>query len=144
MILDAQKELAAHLGDQLPADWHEAYDANPRHEFLLNRVWYDVHQPVDRHTDPEAWLEYAYRDEAVITQLHDGAERSEHGYPISDLDLGTPRRRPAPTRHPPPARPRRQRPVASLPRRLGIRHRRRDPPGRHPPPLGRRRVRTVA
>ncbi|MDQ2880638.1 MAG: protein-L-isoaspartate(D-aspartate) O-methyltransferase [Actinomycetota bacterium] len=29
------------------------------------------------------WLAYAYRDESVITQLHDGAECSEHGYPIS-------------------------------------------------------------
>lgn len=83
MILDAQRELAAHLGDQLPADWRAAYDQNPRHEFLPDVVWTDVDEPVDRRTDPGRWLDYAYSDESVITQLHDGADTSTNGYPIS-------------------------------------------------------------
>ncbi|MGA8116389.1 MAG: methyltransferase domain-containing protein [Actinocatenispora sp.] len=83
MTLDAQRELAARLGDQLPADWRDAYDANPRHLFLPERVWYDVDEPIDRATDPTGWLTFAYADDSVITQLHDGAEDSDHGYPIS-------------------------------------------------------------
>jgi protein-L-isoaspartate(D-aspartate) O-methyltransferase len=42
-----------------------------------------VDEPVDRASDPQGWLDYAYADDSVITQLHDGAASSEHGYPIS-------------------------------------------------------------
>lgn len=82
-MIEAQRELAVRLGDRLPADWRAAYEANPRHLFLPDRVWRAVGVPLDRATDPDGWLAYAYSDESVITQLHDGAERSEHGYPIS-------------------------------------------------------------
>jgi protein-L-isoaspartate(D-aspartate) O-methyltransferase len=82
-VIEAQRELAVRLGDRLPADWRSAYAANPRHLFLPDRVWRAVGEPLDRATDPDGWLAYAYNDESVITQLHDGAECSEHGYPIS-------------------------------------------------------------
>ncbi len=82
-MIEAQRELALRLGDRLPADWRDAYQANPRHLFLPDRIWRAVEEPLDRTTDPDGWLAYAYRDESVITQLHDGAEHSEHGYPIS-------------------------------------------------------------
>lgn len=81
--MDAQRDLAERLGDRLPAEWRAAYAANPRHLFLPDRIWTTVDEPVDRVTDPEGWLAYAYSDDSVITQLHDGAEGSENGYPIS-------------------------------------------------------------
>lgn len=82
-MIEAQRELAVRLGDTLPAYWRAAYEANPRHLFLPDRVWRAVGDPLDRTTDPDGWLAYAYSDDSVITQLHDGAECSEHGYPIS-------------------------------------------------------------
>ncbi|MGH3897742.1 MAG: methyltransferase domain-containing protein [Pseudonocardiaceae bacterium] len=82
-MIEAQQELAVRLSDRLPADWRAAYEANPRHLFVPDRVWRAVGEPLDRATDPDGWLAYAYSDDSVITQLHDGAECSEHGYPIS-------------------------------------------------------------
>lgn len=79
----AHRDLAHRLGDQLTAGWRTAYDAHPRHLFLPDRVWVTLDQPLDRATDPDRWLAYAYSDDSVITQLHDGADSSEHGYPIS-------------------------------------------------------------
>lgn len=79
----AHRDLAQRLGEALPPGWRASYDAHPRHLFLPDRVWVDVDEPVDRATDPDRWLAYAYSDDAVITQLHDGAPASEHGYPIS-------------------------------------------------------------
>ena len=80
---DAQRELADRLGDRLPAQWRAAYAANPRHLFLPDRVWKAVDEPIDQASDPQGWLAYAYGEDAVITQLHDGAQGSAHGYPIS-------------------------------------------------------------
>jgi protein-L-isoaspartate O-methyltransferase len=81
--LHAQRDLAQRLGDLLPVSWRAAYDAHPRHLFLPDRVWVRIDEPLDRAADPDRWLAYAYSDDSVITQLHDGAECSEHGYPIS-------------------------------------------------------------
>lgn len=79
----AHRNLAQRLGGRLPAHWRAAYDAHPRHLFLPDRVWISLDEPLDRATDPDRWLTYAYSDDSVITQLHDGAESSEHGYPFS-------------------------------------------------------------
>jgi protein-L-isoaspartate(D-aspartate) O-methyltransferase len=79
----AQRDLAQRLDDLLPVSWRAAYDANPRHLFLPDRVWVTVDEPLECAAHPDRWLAYAYSDESVITQLHDGAESSGHGYPIS-------------------------------------------------------------
>ena len=79
----AHRDLAQRLGDALPAGWRAAYDAHPRHLFLPDRVWVRIDEPLDRAVNPDRWLAYAYSDDSVITQLHDGAASSEHGYPIS-------------------------------------------------------------
>lgn len=79
----AHRDLADRLGGQLSAGWRAAYDAHPRHLFLPDRVWVTLDESLDRAADPDRWLAYAYGDDSVITQLHDGAESSEHGYPIS-------------------------------------------------------------
>lgn len=82
-MIEEQRDLAVRLGERLPAEWRAAYQANPRHLFLPDRVWKAVGEPLDRGSDPEGWLAYAYSTDSVITQLHDGAECSDHGYPIS-------------------------------------------------------------
>ena len=79
----AHRALAERLGDQLPTCWRDAYDAHPRHLFLPDRVWVTLEESLDRVVEPDRWLAHAYGDDSVITQLHDGAECSEHGYPIS-------------------------------------------------------------
>jgi protein-L-isoaspartate O-methyltransferase len=79
----AHRDLAQRLGDALPPGWRAAYDAHPRHLFLPDRVWVSIEEPLDSTADPEGWLAYAYSNDSVITQLHDGAVSSEHGYPIS-------------------------------------------------------------
>ncbi|MGH3721945.1 MAG: methyltransferase domain-containing protein [Pseudonocardiaceae bacterium] len=79
----AHRALAERLGDQLPAGWRAAYDVHPRHLFLPDRVWVTLDESLDRLVEPDRWLAYAYGDDSVITQLHDGAECSAHGYPIS-------------------------------------------------------------
>lgn len=82
-MIEAQRDLAARLGECLPAEWRAAYAANPRHLFLPGRIWKAVDEPLDRAADPSGWLACAYSDESVITQLHDGMDCSDHGYPIS-------------------------------------------------------------
>jgi hypothetical protein len=69
-VIEAQRELAVQLGARLPADWRAAYEANPRHRFLPDRVWREVGEPLDRAIDPDGWLAYCYSNESVITQLH--------------------------------------------------------------------------
>jgi len=75
-----QRELADTLGGQLSATWRDSYLATPRHLFLPDRVWLNLNESLDRHADPDRWLGHAYRDESIITQLHDGAEASDSGY----------------------------------------------------------------
>ena len=64
----------------LPEQWREAFLAVPRHAFLPDTVWrrdkdveddYDL-LPLHRGNDPDGWLEMAYADEIVITQVDDG------------------------------------------------------------------------
>ncbi len=60
------------------APWHTALAAVPRHEFIPDTVWIDNNDegpalvPLHRDDDPDRWLELAYSDDAVITQIDDG------------------------------------------------------------------------
>lgn len=64
----------------LPLEWREAFGSVPRHVFIPDSVWRvdedteDVNDlvPLHRATDPDTWLELAYADDAVITQVDDG------------------------------------------------------------------------
>jgi protein-L-isoaspartate(D-aspartate) O-methyltransferase len=66
--------------DVLPAEWRDAFLAVQRHAFIPETVWrvdkdtdaYNDLCPVHRAADPDAWLELAYADQAVITQVDDG------------------------------------------------------------------------
>lgn len=58
--------------------WRTALAAVPRHEFIPDTVWIDndgegpALVPLHRGDDPDRWLELAYSDDAVITQIDDG------------------------------------------------------------------------
>jgi protein-L-isoaspartate(D-aspartate) O-methyltransferase len=58
--------------------WRPALAAVPRHRYLPDTVWVDndgdgpALVPLDRADDPDRWLELAYCDEAVVTQVDDG------------------------------------------------------------------------
>ena len=58
--------------------WLSALAAVPRHCYLPDTVWIDnagdgpALLPLDRAADPDRWLELAYCDEAVVTQVDDG------------------------------------------------------------------------
>lgn len=64
----------------LPPEWREAFRSVPRHTFIPDTVWRvdedteDVNDlvPLHRSEDPDTWLELAYADDAVITQVDDG------------------------------------------------------------------------
>jgi protein-L-isoaspartate(D-aspartate) O-methyltransferase len=65
---------------ELSSDWEDAFAAVPRHVFLPDTVWWQdekIDGPVDlvplcRGEDSEAWLQMAYSNQAVITQVDDG------------------------------------------------------------------------
>ncbi|MFN2495675.1 MAG: methyltransferase domain-containing protein [Pseudonocardiaceae bacterium] len=58
--------------------WQPALMAVPRHEFIPDTVWVDPDdsgpglRPLHRAEEPDGWLELAYGDDAVVTQVDDG------------------------------------------------------------------------
>ncbi|MGH3321152.1 MAG: methyltransferase domain-containing protein [Streptosporangiaceae bacterium] len=75
------------LGEQLietgilPADWLTAFAAAPRHLFLPDAIWEETDRglaPICRINDPAAWLDRAYADEPVISQVDDGGTAPGH------------------------------------------------------------------
>lgn len=60
------------------APWRPALATVPRHRYIPNTVWLDndgkgpTLLPLHRDDDPDRWLELAYADDAVITQIDDG------------------------------------------------------------------------
>jgi methyltransferase of ATP-grasp peptide maturase system len=62
---------------ELPDRWREAFLATPRHLFVPDVVWDDADGGVltarRRDEDPAAWLADVYADEAIVTQVDDGA-----------------------------------------------------------------------
>lgn len=75
-MITGPQALASCLSDYLTDEWTAAFDATPRHLFIPDRalVSIDGHKvPIDRDADPDTWIDAAYRDAAIITQLDDGA-----------------------------------------------------------------------
>ncbi|MGH3673033.1 MAG: methyltransferase domain-containing protein [Pseudonocardiaceae bacterium] len=60
----------------LTEQWHAAFGAVPRHEFLPGRLWVlDEHArlaPIDREHDVGQWMRRVYSDSCVVTQIDDG------------------------------------------------------------------------
>ena len=69
----ASARLAARLSGSSPARRAAAgaVAAVPRHWFVPERIRVDG-RPLDRAASPEAWLEAAYSDEPLVTQVDDG------------------------------------------------------------------------
>ncbi|MCO5998611.1 methyltransferase domain-containing protein [Actinoallomurus rhizosphaericola] len=68
-------ELAA--AGALPEEWRAVFLAVPRHLFVPDVIWEDAGEgtltPRRCDEDPAAWLAAVYADEAIVTQVDDGA-----------------------------------------------------------------------
>ena len=60
-------------GDLTPL-WRPAFEAVPRHRFIPDLVWREQRTliPLHKSDDPVTWLELAYANSPVITQVDDG------------------------------------------------------------------------
>ncbi|HEY3896663.1 MAG TPA: methyltransferase domain-containing protein [Pseudonocardiaceae bacterium] len=80
-MITAQQDLAALVGDCLPESWRAAFTATPRELFIPARaVWVrggDVKTPIDRDADPDTWMQAAYSNDVIITQIDDGVTDGE-------------------------------------------------------------------
>ena len=82
------EKLVAHLlqvGD-LTSHWRSPFELVERHRFLPDQVTLPDGTTVDRTEDPDRWLELAYDDTQLITQVDDGAEDGT-GYPTSSASM---------------------------------------------------------
>jgi len=72
---------------QLTADWQDSFLNVPRDAFIPDRVWWHDHEldsryslvPLQRHDDPQRWVELAYLDDFVVTQVNDGRPAGPDG-----------------------------------------------------------------
>ncbi|WP_159945444.1 MULTISPECIES: methyltransferase domain-containing protein [unclassified Nocardiopsis] len=79
--------LASGLADLFPAAWRQEANRVPRHLFTPDTVWAEDGNgpvPVQRHQDPQRWLELCYEDRPLVTQLDDG-EDAGRGYITSSM-----------------------------------------------------------
>ncbi|WP_158896167.1 methyltransferase domain-containing protein [Amycolatopsis anabasis] len=71
----------------MPEPWRAAVDATPRELFIPDRaLWLRSDHttvPIDRSTDPDTWLRAVYSNDAVITQLDDGAAAGDGDFTSS-------------------------------------------------------------
>ncbi|WP_424216012.1 methyltransferase domain-containing protein (plasmid) [Streptomyces sp. BI20] len=71
-------QVAEDLGAPVAPPWEVAYWAAPRSAFLPKRIWVgDELEEVFRDDQPERWLQLAYDNAPVITQVNDGREVDE-------------------------------------------------------------------
>lgn len=71
------RSVARTLGHDVAPEWQQASLAVPRHRFLPDRIWLiddEGYRPCDRRFDPLGWIDAAYTDDAVVTQVNDGIE----------------------------------------------------------------------
>jgi len=79
----AQQRLVEHLvgSGALAAEWRSVFEVVPRAEFIPETVWVEgdggVLVALRRAEDPRRWLELAYADDAIITQVDDGHPAQE-------------------------------------------------------------------
>lgn len=75
----------------MPADWRAAFLAVPREMFVPDRIWTrgaGSYTPLSRQADPQGWRAAIYRDEAITTQVDDGAAGHEPSrYPTSSCSM---------------------------------------------------------
>jgi protein-L-isoaspartate O-methyltransferase len=81
-VTETVVNLQSRLTEGFPPRWREAAARVPRHAFLPGRFWLedgDGPVPVDRADEPGRWLELAYADRPIVTQLDDD-DGSGRGY----------------------------------------------------------------
>ncbi|MFF1795390.1 methyltransferase domain-containing protein [Kitasatospora sp. NPDC058263] len=82
------------LGHEVAAEWRTTALALPRHRFLPDLIWLrddrGRYRACDRRTDPAAWFTAAYTDEAVVTQINDGASPAEGDRPWPSSSASAP------------------------------------------------------
>ncbi|MCT9933183.1 methyltransferase domain-containing protein [Planotetraspora sp. A-T 1434] len=75
--IDALCEVLAANQELTDGVWRAALHAVPRHLFVPDRAWAAADDgpgyAIDRELRPEAWMDAAYADHPIITQLDDGA-----------------------------------------------------------------------
>ncbi|MEU3022245.1 methyltransferase domain-containing protein [Nocardiopsis alba] len=89
-MLPAHEELVARLEQAgvLARHWRTAFERVERHRFLPDRFTGPDGVTADRSRDPDHWLELAYADIPIVTQVDDGAENGP-GYPTSSASQPT-------------------------------------------------------
>jgi protein-L-isoaspartate(D-aspartate) O-methyltransferase len=75
----------------LREDLQCAFRAVPRHLFVPDLVWRSREgghglEPVSRTDRPDTWLDAAYRDEFMVTQINDGVAPVESAAVMTDVD----------------------------------------------------------
>jgi hypothetical protein len=72
---------------ELDERWRAAFTEVPRHVFVPELVWRQDRDaegdcdlvPLRRDEDPQRWLELAYANDSVITQVDEGRSAGENG-----------------------------------------------------------------
>lgn len=82
------EKLVAHLTQTggLSDHWRQSFEQVERHRFLPDQLLLPNGTTVDRHTDEDQWLQAAYEDTQLITQVDDGTENGA-GYPTSSASM---------------------------------------------------------
>lgn len=70
----------------LPDHWRPSFEQVERHQFLPDELLLPDGTMVDRQADQDRWLEVAYDDTQLITQVDDGTENGA-GYPTSSASM---------------------------------------------------------
>lgn len=89
-------ERLARLADTLTAhgalgpECREVFEAVPRHRFVPDVIYGEDDEPVRRADDPDAWLDAAYANRPVVTQLDDGAEPAPGARPVVTSSVSMP------------------------------------------------------
>lgn len=71
----ATPDLQSRLADLFPQAWRDAARRVPRHAFLPDTIWLEDGngpQPLHRGDTPDRWMELAYANRPLVTQLDDG------------------------------------------------------------------------
>lgn len=86
----------AALAQQLASDghltpkWHAPFRRVDRAQFLPDRIWArgdNAYQPIDRAADPNRWLQLAYSDRALVTQVEDPPDAQLARTPSSSASM---------------------------------------------------------
>jgi protein-L-isoaspartate O-methyltransferase len=94
--IDRLADALASQGYLTGQKWREALHAVPRHLFVPDSGWalpdFDGKEPypINRARDKDAWLNAAYSDTSIVTQIDDGATEPETGDGLFSSSISAP------------------------------------------------------